>query len=309
MTRIPNRKNLPLNIRILVIFLQLIPFSLSGQPCIPTLKDIYDLPIGMKFRYKTLITHEAGYEDIITEQYEILDKWSFEDTLVFARKGIRLYVVHPDLIDIYDTISIGEFTDQIVIVDSLDHFLNACDSQLVKIDYYVELYSKIKILDSLKLVGGQDNLFINNDIDNLIPQDTNDPMYTIFYQEFIKNIGLWYEVEGNMMSIRQSECEGYVINDQIFGFYDNNFILSTPEYFIKPYVTVYPTIIDNNNVLSIESDTEYNDVYLFSIIGTKYYLPEIFKGSFDTSKLPQGIYFLIILFDNSRESKKIIKLN
>ena len=102
-------------------------------------------------------------------------------------------------------------------MDTIGHYLNACDSQLVHIDSNNDYYSYIKIDNSRKSIGGFDNLYEFNVNDSLILLDSESNFGYNFIQVFKYGIGMYLKSYGNIMNLTTTKLDGYVINGDTTG--------------------------------------------------------------------------------------------
>ena len=181
------------------------------------IKKIFSFPVKSMFQYRTTVSHESPYQDIIIEKYIIDDKWWNGSTLYYTRKGFYESSVYSILQDNYYDSSIRIINDTIIIMDTIGHYLNAFDSQLVHIDSNNDYYSYVKIDDSGKSIGGLNNLYEYNVNDSLILLDSEGNFGYNFTQVFKYGIGMYLKSYGNMMNSTTTKLDGYVINGDTTG--------------------------------------------------------------------------------------------
>ena len=187
------------------------------QDCNSEIKKIFSFPVKSMFQYRTTVSHESPYQNIIIEKYIIDDKWWNGSTLYYTRKGFYESSMYSILHDIYYDSSIRILNDTIIIMDTIGHYLNACDSQLVHIDSNNDYYSYIKIDNSGKSIGGFDNLYEFNVNDSLILVDSESNIGYNFIQVFKYGIGMYLKSYGNIMYLTTTKLDGYVINGDTTG--------------------------------------------------------------------------------------------
>ena len=69
---------------ILLIFIFNINYC---QDCNSEIKKIFSFPVKSMFQYRTTVSHESPYQNIIIEKYIVDDKWWTGGTLYYTRKG------------------------------------------------------------------------------------------------------------------------------------------------------------------------------------------------------------------------------
>ena len=102
-------------------------------------------------------------------------------------------------------------------MDTIGHYLNVSDSQLVHIDSNNDYYSYIKIDSSGKIIGGYDNLYEFNVKDSIILLDFESNFGYNFTQVYKYGIGLYFKSDGNIMNTKTIKLDGYVINGDTTG--------------------------------------------------------------------------------------------
>lgn len=294
----------------LTIFAILPIIVANGQNCSPNFKEIYDFPIGSVFQYKTTVSSEASFEEIIIENYKVTDKWWNADTLYYARQGIKDFTLY-NLGNLDRTIenSYNEnINDTITVIDSSTHFLNACDSQLVNIASYRDYYSYIIVDDPEKIIGGFDNLYEYNENDSLIHfNDEEIPDYG-FNQVYKARVGLHSSSEGFIMSSTRIECEGYVIDGDTIGTIDDfNYNTSIHNLLADVLLNVYPTIISDNEKINIVTSQDYSTIKVLSLDGKIHPIRQTSQDYIILDGLPKGVYLITLLFDDKKVTRKIIK--
>lgn len=299
---------------VLVLFYTFL--NIIAQDCNPTLKEIYDIPVGSTFQYRFHVA-SFGLGDIEdsstrTDKYKIIEKTVQNDTIMLVRQGISTgYSIIPPFGE-KGFIFSKEINDTLWIVDSSSHYLNACDSQLV----YLGLennYSRALIEEYeeqlTKRVGG----FINGR-NNLFEYDENDSLIEVngfeYEQIFIKGVGLWQE---NWHPFEHSETmtlEGYVINGDTTGLIwdDSDFIVSSSKHLSSTNIKIYPNLLSDNELISISSDIDYKRIEVYSINGKPQNISFVSNNQIKLTDAKAGIYIIKLYFDKYTISNKIIKL-
>jgi hypothetical protein len=188
-----------------------------GQNCTPNLKEIFSFPEKSVFQYRTTISHESPYQEIIVEKYTIDNKWWTGDTLFYTRKGYRESSVYWIRKDIYEEPSIETINDTITIIEKPGHYLNACDGQLIQFNSNNNYYTYVNVEDSTKILGGVDNLYTYDQNDSLIKLDLRTNHGYNYKQIYKYGIGLYFNTVGNIMYAKTTKLEGYVINGDTIG--------------------------------------------------------------------------------------------
>jgi len=187
------------------------------QDCNTGVKEIYSFPKKSTFQYRTTVSHESPYQNIIIEKYIIDDKWWNGSTLYYTRVGFYESFMYSILQDNYYDSSIRIINDTILILDTIGHYLNACDSQLVHIDSNYDYYSYIKVDNAGKSIGGYNNLYEFNINDSLILLNSESNFGYKFIQVFKYGIGMYLKSYGNIMNLTTTKLDGYVINGDTIG--------------------------------------------------------------------------------------------
>lgn len=291
--------------------------------CGPNFQEVYNFNIGDVFQYVNLSYKSAGGAGLTektTTKYTVTSKTLNGDTITYTIDGIRNidYYCARDEINWCDNPSKSEvFQDTLIYIDSIDHFLNKCNQEVVPLSsmgrscYKYDLLTIIQTFmegtNQIKKIGEH---FYTYEDDSLVSSFPEECM-PWFYEMYAKNLGkiesykYWYHGDSD-----HSSLQGYVKNGDTTGIVtpDGDLLVS----FVQPNkwenIEIYPNptvdkiFINSNDILSNQINIE-----LFDIRGNKILAQCISVNYLDLTFLDDGIYFLKIIADDNITTKRIIK--
>lgn len=302
-------------IRFFFILLALISYWTYGQDCSPTLREIYDFEIGSTFQYLKTNSNMYGGEqedNYFIEKFTIEDFWVQNDTIGIVRQGLSMnFGIIPNSSDTVKGTT-EDLYDTIIIVDSSSHYLNACDSQLVFLDLDNDLYSKILIENVNgrleKSIGGyfqeQPNLYKYNENDSLVVFMDFD-----IHEVFAKGLGKLISDLRYFEVIEREELMGYVIDNDTTGIIWSDEWFSSVEHHkdLNNTHNIYPTVIGDDNLITIDIPSNYHSIDLYSTKGLKINFELNSENQIHLQETAPGVYFMFIKYSDYSISRKLIK--
>jgi hypothetical protein len=309
------------------IFILLFIFNcinILGQDtiCSPGVKNIFDFSPGDIFQYY------YQYSDFTTgigipirkieiTNYRILDKEISGDTISYVRKTHKYgYTeVFNGPIDRTEEYT-RDYTNTLVIIDSINHKLNSCQDSLILIDSNDRILKEYAITDTLfartnifsdgkvkKKFGGWDNVFVlsNNHLEPG-PGDLN-------YEEvYAQGLGLIYINSWYFEMDYWEELTGYVKDgDTSSGFVAD---LELPSQALNQSVHIYPNPVKDELIILNHEKLNIKVLSIIDISGKQCFKLE--PGTKDKvviniSELKKGLYFLSAYTEDNLIVKKILK--
>lgn len=309
-----------------IVFLYLFFNCIKGfsqdTVCSPGVKDIYNFAPGDIFQYRYQMddfTTGIGIPitEIVLTRIKILEKEDTGDSLRYLRQ-VHQYSYQKVFNGPIDRTNENrkEFTDTLVIIDSVNHKLNTCQDSLVLISSDDPILAIYGITDTLfartnifsdekskKAFGGWDNIFVlrNNHLEPG-PGDFN------FEEIYAEGLGLTWVTSWFFEIAYSEELTGYVKDgDTSSGFVVD---LNIPILTLNQSVYVYPNPVTDE--LIIFNDNKLN-IKLISIIDTsgKHYFTfqpgDKNEVVVNISELKKGLYFLSVYTEDNLIVKKILK--
>jgi len=204
---------------IIYLFICFLSFA-KGQSdsCSPSMKEIYNFNIGNIFQYSS---EDANFSEDIhiydsIRKFTIIDKLIKGDTLIYVRKGILHCHEYYEGMPIPYYTNVAEysefFQDTVIYIDSLNHFLNKCNNNLVLYNGGYDNTYLTRIItsknDSTKQIFGDNNIFQTNG-------DTVKYLqWTIVYT---KGLGLTSENFNEFEASGYTKLDGYIIDGDTIG--------------------------------------------------------------------------------------------
>ncbi len=287
-----------------IVLLLFMSFSIQAQTL--SLKDIYNFSEGSVFKYEISRMSESGFGNKKIEVFTIKNKYWVNDTLHYTRIGQgENYEVFRD--DVAENASPYEINEEVILVDSLSHFLNLQKGEYGKprkdfSEHSKELFIQMTQEDGVtkKYTGASYFDPVSNQMEN------SDE--TFFHCEYQKGVGLKYETETyfNMFSTSK-RLLGFVINGESFGDISTNDIVTSSETLTAaPSFAIYPTVVKSGTVVNINCNEAVKTIYLSSVSGQMTEVRVKSGNYFSFPNLPSGIYLLGIKIKGEWAFKRII---
>ena len=260
-------KNLIFKLSILFLFSGKLLF---GQDCSHNLQEIYDFPEGSHFQYLTYISYEAPFYDSVFVTYTVENKWWEGNTLYYSRIGNNVTRVYSRNGDMLSHEYEYTLSDTIAIVDSANHRLNSCPGDTVQIHSVMnflfpetlmkDYYSVVTTNDSLKCLGGWDNVYEIDSIGNLIEatsifDEFNSVNYIYKYQEGVGLIESEEYAGGFSSPSYKKELLSYIIDSDTTGDFRSG-LLTNIDKKENSQIVVYPTILTSEDQLNVNGGFE-----------------------------------------------------
>ena len=244
------------------LLLVLLSFSinLNAQICGPQFHDVYDLPAGSVFQYKTTISSESPEEKVLIETYTVTSIWESGDTLFYSREGTyESTLYHLGFDRVVSSTENGIIDDVVFLLNTPDEMTNYCEDQLIPIDKELGLYSYPLIENNQKIIGGEDNLYKYDQDNNLINFNSSEEYGYFFRASFKKGEGLQKISYGNIMAKTKTECEGSIIDGVATGVFKNTGT-GINAMAVENDIKIYPTILEADGLLRVESGRDINNI-------------------------------------------------
>jgi hypothetical protein len=271
--------------------------------CGPSLKEIYNFNIGDVFQYKIFSEYMCDGWNVSegTKKCTIVDKSVENDTIKYIRHGIsRLhnYLANNNEI-LYDHgVSTTEFQDTLIIIDSMYHILNGCqgDTGILNEEtfgYHIGPYNSVVRVDN-------ENGDVTKSFEGI------DYSFRVTYEE---KLGIIYQAYGYFEQGYNLILEGYIKDGDITGIItsDENLITSIEVPAIEDKIRIYPTVIHNDETITILNKPTNSIIQIISLDGRIAEFEKINDNILSLSKLPNGTYFIRISSRNNVFCERILK--
>ena len=275
--------------------------------CAPNFRQIYNFNIGDVFQRveeSWVSAGGTGLSVVITSKYEIVEKDIIGDSLIYKIEGIKFqdYNCDEPLACLDQNPKSSIINDQLIFVDSANHFLNHCAGDYVSgflssadanIDnaneYYCELFIDTIEGKVQKKLGGLQPIYHMED-DSLVAQ-----LEIGFNEQFEPGLGSKKRTYSFFEVSSSSYLQGYIKNGDTTGVITpDNELTSIQECNEQRLsITIYPN--PSTGLFYLKSDEFSIDgasCEVYDAVGNLVHISEIQGSIIDLSGLPKGIYIM-----------------